>query len=186
MKFVAIDFETANRYPQSACAVGICVYEDGIELENYVTLIKPPEEYGEFDYRNIQIHHIRPQDVRSAPSFMEVYRYLAKYFFGAIFVAHNASFDMGVFKACCEAYHLPVPSLNYICTVRLAKKVYPFLTSHRLNVVSEYLGIELDHHEAMSDANACAGIVLSAMVLAQEYDIERLIDLYVLQVKQLG
>ena len=40
--FYAIDFETANRYRNSACSVGVVRFENGKETESRYSLIKPP------------------------------------------------------------------------------------------------------------------------------------------------
>ena len=40
----------------------------------------------------------------------------------------------------------------------------------------EYIGIELDHHNALSDANGCLEIVMAVMNLVGEYDIYQLLE----------
>lgn len=42
MTFTAIDFETATGHPESACAVGIVMVEEGVIVDEYYTLIQPP------------------------------------------------------------------------------------------------------------------------------------------------
>ena len=63
--------------------------------------------------------------------------------------------------ACLAHYHLPVPECRYVCTVKVAQRVWPQLQNHKLDTVSQALGIELNHHEAGSDARA-AGLILQA------------------------
>ncbi len=172
MKLVAIDFETANQKPESACSIGVSVFEDGIEIEHFYTLIKPLKEHGDFDWRNIQIHGINPEDVKDAEGFLKVYKFLSKYFFDAYFVAHNADFDMKVFKSCCQANRLPIPNMQYFCSVRLARRFFPYLENHKLNTCANYLDIELNHHNALSDAEACALIVINCMVLINVFDLD--------------
>lgn len=172
MKIVAIDFETANSKPDSACSLGYCVYEDGVLTASDVFLIRPPEgsRYFEFTY----IHHLTYEDVKDVSEFDHHYPFLKELFDGALLCAHNARFDIGVLNAMCDAYHLPHFHNHYLDTVRLAKRVWPALANHRLNTVSEYLQVELDHHEAQSDAMACLMIVLKAMETYEIFDIERL------------
>lgn len=43
LSFVAIDFETATGYMESACSVGIVTVTDGIITDEYYSLIQPPE-----------------------------------------------------------------------------------------------------------------------------------------------
>ena len=185
MKLIAIDFETANTYPESACAVGISVFEDGIEIDSYYTLIKPLKKFGHFDWKNINIHHIEPYEVEDAPGFEEVYNYLSLYFYDSLFVAHNADFDMTVLRRCCLANHLEIPPIQYFCTVQLTRKIFPYMNHHRLSDCCDYMQIELDHHNAISDAQACAMIVLNCMILAETLEFEELIQKCNIQVKSL-
>lgn len=45
MTYYAIDFETTNDYPNSACSVGVVRFVDGIEQDSVYSLIKPPKMY---------------------------------------------------------------------------------------------------------------------------------------------
>ena len=46
---------------------------------------------------------------------------------------------------------------SYLCTVQMGRRLLPGM-SHRLDVLCEYYGIDLDHHRAESDSRACAQI----------------------------
>lgn len=168
--FVAIDFETADRGPDSACSVGLVRVEDGVIVKKLVQLIRPPR-MGEGDlfspppseFEFTRVHGIKPHMVERMPTFAQAWPRLAGILDGARFLAaHNAPFDSGVLAACCEAARLPKPSHRFVCTVRLARdtwKVFPT----KLPDVCARLGITLNHHEALSDAEACAKIVMAAM-----------------------
>ncbi len=185
MKLIAIDFETANSFPESACAIGVSVFEDGIQIDDYYTLIKPLSRYGRFDYRNVRIHQILPEHVYDAQGFEEVYDYLSQYFEDSLFVAHNAGFDMTVFERCCKANHLTVPEISYFDTVKLTREFFPYMDHHKLNDCCSYIGIDLDHHNAASDAQACAIIVLNCMILADEIDLMKFIEKCQVPIKKL-
>ena len=58
--FVAIDFETANNYRNSACAIGIVTVTDNVITDEFYTLIQPPQ--NQYNYHNILVHGIRPED----------------------------------------------------------------------------------------------------------------------------
>jgi DNA polymerase-3 subunit epsilon len=160
MDFVAIDFETANRNWASACEIGMVVVEDGRVVDTYRRLIRPTP--NQFDYGNIRIHKITPEQVMHEPTFAELYDEMLPYFENKHMVAHNASFDMGVLLGSIKQYGLPLPSLTYSCTVQLARRVWPEAPRYGLGIISAYLGIELEHHQALSDANACAQIMIQA------------------------
>ena len=74
-------------------------------------------------------------------------------------IAHNAGFDRRVLRGCCFAAGIDAPATPFLCTVSGSRKGLS-LRHNRLNDVCDYLGIELDHHKADSDALACAKIYL--------------------------
>ncbi len=156
--FVALDFETANRYRNSACAISVVRVEDGNIVETFSRLIKPPQRHFEFTF----IHGISEDDVADAPEYHEIHEEILRMMDGVgVIAAHNAPFDKSVMNALCAHWGLPVPSVPWECTVKLARKKWN-LSSAKLPVVCEHLGIFLKHHDAMSDATACAKIVLAA------------------------
>lgn len=151
----AIDFETANERRDSACAVGVAeVFQPDAPV--FRRLIRP--EPARFSPFCVAVHGIRPGDVADAPSFAGIWPDLLPLLDGVTILAHNASFDAGVLSACLLAAGIPVPSFRFICTVDLARAAFPQLRSHKLNIVAHHLGIDLRHHEAGSDAAACAAI----------------------------
>lgn len=156
--FVALDFETADNGRDSACSVGLVRVEDDQIVQRVHYLIRPPRSSFRFTY----IHGIRWRDVADQPCFGELWEVIQPLLKDAEFLAaHNASFDQGVLYACCDAYSIPHPSHPFICTVQLARKTWNLYPT-KLPNVCDYLGIELDHHQALSDAEACAQIVISA------------------------
>lgn len=159
MAFVAIDFETACSGRESACAVGL-VRVEGCEIVARETrLIRPPSQEFSFTW----CHGITWEDVVDQPPFYDIWRELAPMLEGVRFLAaHNASFDQSVLKACCKASGLEIPVLPFECTVKLARKAWNIRPT-RLDVVCRALDIPLNHHEAGSDAEACARILLAAV-----------------------
>jgi len=156
--FLAIDFETANHSRDSACAVGLALCRGGQVVEARQFLIRPPRREFVFTY----IHGLSWQHVCDAPSFGELWPTLRPYLDEAEYlVAHNAPFDRGVLAACARSHGLPEPVAPFECTVRIARRqwgIYPT----KLPDVCRWLDIALRHHDAGSDAQACAQIVLAA------------------------
>ena len=175
MKITAIDFETANNSPASVCSVGISVLEDGCAEPVFYSLIKPEYNVRKFNYWNIKVHGIRPSDVADAPDFREVYRQILPYFEDAVVCAHNAPFDMGCLKAACHNCSLPVPKIRWFDTLAVSRIMFPDMEHHRLNDMCNCLNVELDHHNAASDAYGCLMIVLQTMNLTGIFDIEELL-----------
>lgn len=156
--FVAIDFETADTGADSACAVGLVRVEGAKIVARETVLIRPPRPRIMFTY----IHGITWPMVKDAPVFKDVWAKLAPLLDGATFLAaHNAPFDRGVLRACCAAHGLAVPELPFVCTVQVARRTWA-LKPANLPAVCRRLGIGLIHHDAGSDAEACARIVIAA------------------------
>ena len=154
MKTIAIDFEIANEQRGSACSVGLAWIEDGEVVRVEERLIRPKEM--RFSRFNIAVHGIQPEDVEDAPEFPEVMDEFEDDFRGATMIAHNAAFDMSVWRSALDGYGLRYPELAYLCSVKMAQKVWPTLPSHKLNVIADYLSLRFNHHNAAQDAVMCA------------------------------
>lgn len=158
MTFTAIDFETAVGY--HPCSVGIVTVENGVIVDEFVTLIKPPKnEYSPF---TIRVHGIHPRDTVNAKTFIQLYPEIKKRLENRVVVAHNESFDRNVLAKTMALYQLDYQDLNiasrWECTVKIykAKGIVPTKLSdccHKMNIA-------LNHHEALSDARACAKLYL--------------------------
>jgi DNA polymerase-3 subunit epsilon len=161
MNFTVIDFETANSKRASACALGIVKVVDGKIVDKKSWLIKPHDM--KFNGMNIAIHGIRPDDVRDCQEFDYLYESeFKKYLENELVVAHNASFDMSVLRKTLDHYNIEYPEFDYLCTVKLSKRVWPELMNHKLNTVSEFLGFDFKHHDALDDCLAAANIMVKA------------------------
>ncbi|MFR8736514.1 MAG: hypothetical protein ACLVFA_07615 [Butyricicoccus sp.] len=74
MRYLALDFETGNASPLSACALGASVFEDNQLVDEKISLIRPPECVGRFHWGNVRVNHIKEKMVADAPSFAGVGR----------------------------------------------------------------------------------------------------------------
>ncbi|OQW95084.1 MAG: exonuclease [Verrucomicrobia bacterium A1] len=157
-RFAALDFETADYGRDSACAVAVVVAEQGKIVKQVYSLIRPPRREFVFSY----LHGITWNDVARKPLFGELWPQLSDMLQGVEFVAaHNASFDRGVLNACCAAHGATPTELPYLCTMKLSRRIWNVYPT-KLSDVCRHLSIPLQHHEALSDALACAQIVLKA------------------------
>jgi DNA polymerase-3 subunit epsilon len=85
---------------------------------------------------------------------------MSKCFDGIEFaVAHNAPSDKRVLNACCSTYGIAYPDVEFRCTVRLARSILNIRPANLANVCGQ-LFIPLNHHDAGSDAEACARIMI--------------------------
>lgn len=160
LDFTAIDFETANGFRGSPCAVGLTKVRSGRVVDEASWLMRPPANHDHFEYHNVRIHGIRSEDVAGLPRFGELFPEIGAFIGGDILAAHNAAFDLGVIRSGLEVSGLAGPAYEYVCTVMLSRRCYS-LVSNSLPFAAEEAGVPLvNHHDAAEDARACAGILI--------------------------
>lgn len=160
LDFIALDFETANSYRGSPCALGLVRVRDGKVVEEGSFLMRPPELVDTFDAYNVAIHGITPALVARAPRWDAVLPALIDDIGDDIVVTHNAGFDIGVIRYACAAGGIEWPELRFLCTLVLARHALS-LPSYRLPFVAEALSFPMgDHHDPLADAKATANVLL--------------------------
>jgi DNA polymerase-3 subunit epsilon len=157
--FVVIDVETSCSRVSSICQIGIVGFKDGAELFTFETLVDPCDVFHGF---NTCIHGICAEHVRGRPTFADIHAVVDGHLSGRTTVAHS-SFDKGALAGACRAQDRPMIETRWLDSVRVAKRAWPQLASHRLNVLSRYLGIPHRHHDALSDARAAGFVIVKAM-----------------------
>ena len=148
--FTAIDFETAHPKHWSICQVGLVRVEQGVVVQEMSILVHPPE--NEYWSRFTEIHGLSWEDTVHQPGFDQVWPQIASLIEGQTVVAHNMSFDGSCLKQALAYYHLEPVIYDAQCTYKLYRK--------KLNLLAEEYGITLNHHNALSDARACAQLFL--------------------------
>ena len=148
--FTAIDFETAQPARSSICQIGLVRVEKGQVVEQMSLLVQPPE--NTYSYWNTNVHGLTESDTMDAPFFDAVWPQISGYIEGRTLVAHNGAFDFSCLSKTLEFYGMAEPSYEPQCTYKIYKK--------KLNVLCDEHAIPLDHHDALSDARACAELYL--------------------------
>lgn len=152
-RVVAIDFETANKNPNSAIACGITVIEDFKIIDRHYWLIRPP--VMTFNPEFIKLHGITKEMVQDKPTFADIWPDLLTHLKGSTLLAHYARFDKAVLTTCIKHYGLKgLGRRKWLCSLEAARAAWPKMRSHKLSVMADYLGISLHHHHAGSDADA--------------------------------
>ena len=183
LSFCAIDFETANAYRGSPCAVGLVKVVDGQVVGARSLLMRPPEGYDDFDAFNMFLHGITPAMVRGQPRFAQRLPEIVAFAGGLPFVAHNAAFDMGVIRDACDVSYLAWPEASYACTLVFSRVTWDLL-SYSLPWVAEAAGVPFEHHhDPDADARAAASIMLA---IARHYGAATLADIVAATYGHLG
>lgn len=149
--FTAIDFETAHGKRYSICQVGLVRVENGVITNELSILVQPPGNYY-WDWFT-DIHGITPEITRASPTFNQIWHLVEPFIKNQSVVAHNGlRFDFPVLSETLQYYGVEVPEYNKHCTYRL-------FGANLASLCLKY-NIPLNHHEALSDARACAELFL--------------------------
>ena len=173
-RYTIIDTENPNSKCDSICSISLISVNNGVVEIEKEYLVNPE---AEFDYRNINIHHITPDMVKDKPTFKELWKEIEKYFTNSVIIAHNAqSADLSKICKVLTHYEEEIPDIYYIDTCRLARETFPNLESYGLKNLSEYLGIELgNHHNSLCDTKACYEILkeIAKVRVISESDVKK-------------
>lgn len=159
MDFVAIDFETANHRPNSACQLAAVVVRESKIVEEFCWMIRPPS--NQFSRFNIAVHGIRPADVAQAPKMNVIWSELQPVINQSVVIAHNARFDVSVLLASLAEYGVVCHDFDFHCTRAMARAAWPGRARYGLKPLASWLGIQFKHHDALEDSRACAAIALA-------------------------
>jgi DNA polymerase-3 subunit epsilon len=161
--YAIVDIETTGGYAANndITEVAIVLHNGNCVVDRYETLIKPAREIP----RYIQVlTGITPQMVSEAPRFEEVAEKIFDLLKDCVFIAHNVNFDYSFIKHHLQlcGFELNIPKL---CTVRLARKIFPGLVSYSLGKLCRHFEIQIENrHRAGGDADAT--VVLFERILA--------------------
>lgn len=177
MNFVAIDVETANSDMAAICQIGIAKFENGVLVEEWVSLLNP---HDYFDFVNISIHGIEEADVADAPIFSEVLDKLKYFLDGAICVCHT-HFDRVSISKAFQKYSITPLNIYWLDSARVARRTWEEFawSGYGLANVCQKIGYEFNHHNALEDAKA-SGQVLLAAIKESKLDL----DMWIKRVQQ--
>lgn len=161
MNFTAVDVETANSHRGSVCAVGVTAVRNGRIVKTVEWHVKPEAGLGAFSPRNVAIHGITAEMVRSADSWATSLQAITSLAEDFPLVAYNAPFDRSAILQASQFSGLAAPTNEFHCALALSRRLLA-LDGYKLSKVAAELGLDpFDHHRAGADAAACAQIVLS-------------------------
>lgn len=151
--FVVVDTETTGGSAALGRVIDVAAFHvrDGIVLGKFQTLLNPGRPIPSWI---TMLTGIDDSMVKFSPTFPEIAGDLRRFLEKGVFAAHNVGFDYSFikceFERLGEAWERPK-----VCTLRIARKMYPELPSRSLGNLCEYLLIDIyDRHRAAGDAEA--------------------------------
>ncbi|MCA0438381.1 MAG: 3'-5' exonuclease [Actinobacteria bacterium] len=174
--FVALDVETANAFRGSICQVGMALVTEGRVTRTWTMLVRPPVGRDNFDANHVAVHGITAAQVEHMPRFIAQWPVIEGLLRGRPVVAHNANFEMGAIREATSYCGFDWPELDVACSLVLARQRFPDLDRHTLDACCAAAGVSLtNHHDALSDAVACAELTLQMARSVQADDLDDLL-----------
>ncbi|BBZ58786.1 exonuclease domain-containing protein [Mycolicibacterium monacense] len=174
LDYVALDFETANSYRGSPCAVGLVCVRNGVPVAERRWLMRPPEGADHFDAFNTIVHGISADMVANEPRWKDLLPTITDFIGDDVMVAHNAGFDIGVIRYACAVDNIEWPELRFLCTMVLARRALS-LPSYGLPFVVDAFGSTFaDHHDALADAGGVTDVIRGLACANQIDDLDAL------------
>jgi len=162
-RFAVVDVETSGLSVRRdrVLQVGVVVVDgDGEVVDRWASLVRPRRRIL-FRVGPKSLHGIDRRSLRRAPPLAAVVDELVGRLDGAVFVAHNARFDLAFLEKAAAEVGIRLPITATLCTLRLSRGLDPErLLSHRLGAICERHGIALVRpHDALADADATAAVL---------------------------
>lgn len=165
--FAILDVETTggNAIHDKITEIAIYLHDGNRVVKEYSSLINPECNIPPFIAR---LTGISDEMVQDAPKFYEIAKDIIELTEGATIVAHNAPFDYGFISHEYKSLGYTF-SRDYLCTVRLSRKLIPGYKSYSLGNLCTSLGIPLfNRHRAGGDA--LATVKLFELLLSRDPD----------------
>jgi DNA polymerase-3 subunit epsilon len=173
-RIVVIDFETTGlsaRGGDRTIEVGAVALEQGTIVDRFQSLINPGFRVSTFIENYTGIDNAMLAD---APECRQVMPQLRDFIGDSVLVAHNASFDRGFLEA--EYSRLGYQTIQpFICSMRIARRLYPRAPNHRLGTLVAYTHVPEcgQFHRALADAEMTGHLWLHMVArLLSKYRIQ--------------
>ncbi|TDO93820.1 DNA polymerase-3 subunit epsilon [Enemella evansiae] len=158
--FVVVDLETTGGSESDAITeIGAVKVRGGEVIGEFQTLVDPNTHIPAL----IQVlTGITNQLVAGAPRLAEVLPAFLEFGRGAVWVAHNAGFDIGFLKRACATHEQPWPAPRTLDTVALARQVLlrDEVPNHKLATLANHFhAATTPNHRALSDARATVDVL---------------------------
>ena len=177
-EFCVFDFETTGTSARTdkVIEIGMARIRKGKIADTFSTFINPGRPVP---YYITNITGIKTEDVQDAPYFDEVYSKIKEFIGDSVLVAHNLGFDISFLRNECFAAELEMVPNAAICTLKLARKVFPALPSKSLGNIVKHLKIRhRGVHRGLGDATATGKVLLKMFTtLREDHNIDTIEEL---------
>jgi predicted DnaQ family exonuclease/DinG family helicase len=166
--FVALDLETTglDSENEKIIEVGLVLFENGNVAEKFSKTVNPGKTVSD---HVLILTGIKQKDLDSSAPLEEIIPDIKNFIKDKPIVGHNVAFDIEFLSK-----SLPVENPTYD-TIALSRMYLPFVASHKLSNIAEYLNIPYENaHRACEDAEMSGRIFLKIFDLMTNLNPELL------------
>lgn len=177
-EFAVLDFETTGTSARHnrVIEVGIVQVKNLKITNSFQSFINPGDRIPPFI---TSLTGIKDEDVHDAPFFDEIVSEMLEFIGDSVIVAHNLPFDLSFLRNELNRAELLPPVNHTLCTLKLARKLYPELKSKSLGkLVSHFRIRHKNVHRALGDSTVTAKLLIKMLKqLEEDHNITQLEDL---------
>ncbi len=172
--YVVFDTETTglNAREDTLIEIAAVRVEQGEITGTFSTLIDPERSISA---KISELTGITQNMVEGQPKLAEALEGFRNFAAEAVWVAHNAEFDVGFLNQCAVRLNWPDWESPVVDTLALARLLYPGEKNYRLKTLSQKFQVQLvHHHRALADAEATAKVFMHMLNDLKERGIDSL------------
>jgi DNA polymerase III epsilon subunit family exonuclease len=160
LAYAVVDVETTGTSVEADEIVSLAVVRldaRGRELDRFASLVRPA---GPIPPESTAVHGLDDAAVAAEPTFAELAPEILVLLDGAVFVAHNAEFDLPLVEHAFARAGVRYHPAGVACTLDAFRLLEPTAPSHRLESLSRRHGIAHEGaHDARGDVLATVGLL---------------------------
>jgi len=177
LSYMIFDLETTGLYAEDGdemIEIGAVVVENlEITDKTFHSMVNPKRL---IPAASSAVNGIRDKDVADAPTADKILPDFLSFSGNRIWVAQNARFDMSFISKKTRQLGIPMKQNVIVDTIGLSKMLFPYETSHNLDVIIARLGIAKsgDRHRSMDDCKYTALALIEFLKMLESQGITAL------------
>lgn len=177
-EFTVLDFETTGTSARNSrvIEVGLVKIKNLKICDTFSTLIDPETN---IPFYITELTGIANAQVKDAPVFNQIAKEIEDFIGDSVLTAHNLPFDLSFLKSEFDRAEIALEEYPMLCTLKLARRLYPHLPSKSLGAMTKHFRIKNKKaHRALGDAMVTAKILLKMIDhLKEEYHCTSVSDI---------
>lgn len=187
-KYVIFDLETTSLNPRFGEIIefGAIIVENNLVIDKIQFFVKPSEPISKFTTELTGITQKMLDEQYKFDNQKDAIEEILKIFKDYTLVAHNASFDIGYINEKMFQFNLGQLKNQIVDTLTIARYLFPFSISYRLEVISKKLNVVYDSsiaHRADYDAEVLQKVWFNMIDLLINNNLTNFVDIANIQSK---